>query len=105
MSCLNIFSAQNKSLIVEQLEYSCHSTEQLLQLWQLGSSLFATVLPYMEESVMSSIASTLSGQYILMATNSGTWQLSSLCCQDLALSPHQAGVGGGGGRAGYSVLC
>ena len=68
-SCLKIFSAKNKSLIVEQLEYICHSSEQLLKLWQLGSSLFSTVLPYMEEAVMSSMASTLSGQYILLATN------------------------------------
>ena len=53
-NCLKMFSGQNKCLIAEQLEYSCQTTEQLLvlQLWQLGSSLFMA-LSYMEETAQN----------------------------------------------------
>ena len=68
-NCLKMFSGQNKCLIAEQLEYSCQTTEQLLQLWQLGSSLFMAALSYMEETALASIACTLSNQYTMLATN------------------------------------
>jgi hypothetical protein len=68
-NCFKMFSDQNKCLIAEQLEYSCQTTEQLLHLLQLGSSLFISALPYMKEAALASIACSLFNQYTMLATN------------------------------------
>ena len=58
-NCFKMFSGQKK----------CSIAEQLLHLWQLGSSLFISALPYMEEAALASIACSLSNQYTMLATN------------------------------------